>query len=131
MSTGCKVGQHRIQGISDEFVPDILHLHDLEPVVDVSDGDSILMAQKLACELGLAVGISSGANFLAAVKVQNAFGGDAAVATVFADDNKKYLSTGLLRDEAVKSHYLTPAIRLTSFRTTRRVCNVCSDAAEC
>jgi cysteine synthase A len=131
LSTGCKVGQHRIQGISDEFVPEILHLHDLEPVIAVGDGDSILMAQKLASELGLAVGISSGANFLAAVKVQDALGGDAVVATVFADDNKKYLSTDLLRDEPVKSHYSSPAVHLTSFRTTRRVCNVCTDAAEC
>src|SRR5271165_5837885 len=74
LSTGCKIGQHRIQGISDEFVPAILQLHHLEPVVDVSDGDSILMAQKLASELGLAVGISSGANFLAALKVQEMLG---------------------------------------------------------
>ena len=131
LSTGCKVGQHRIQGISDEFVPAILHLDDLEPVVNVHDGDSILMAQKLASELGLAVGISSGANFLAAVKVQDKLGSDAVVATVFADDNKKYLSTDLLRDEPVKSHYLTPEISLYEFRTTRRICNVCSDALEC
>jgi len=131
LSTGCKVGQHRIQGISDEFVPGILQLHDLEPVVDVNDGDSILMAQKLASELGLAVGISSGANFLAAVKVQDAMGGDAVVATVFADDNKKYLSTDLLRDEPVKAHYLSPAIALKAFRTTKRVCNVCGDADGC
>ena len=41
-------------------------------MIGVSDGDSILMAQKLASELGLAVGISSGANFLAAVQVQDA-----------------------------------------------------------
>jgi cysteine synthase A len=131
LSTGCKVGQHRIQGISDEFVPDILHLRDLEPVVDVSDGDSILMAQKLGRELGLAVGISSGANFLAAVKVQDTLGTDAVVTTVFADDNKKYLSTDLLRGEPVMSYHLSPAIRLTSFRTTRRVCNVGGDAVEC
>jgi cysteine synthase A len=131
LSTGCKVGQHRIQGISDEFVPAILHLDDLEPVVDVHDGDSILMAQKLASELGLAVGISSGANFLAAAKVQDLLSDNAVVATVFADDNKKYLSTDLLRDEAVKSHYLSPAITLTSFRTTRRVCNVCGDTDVC
>src|SRR5271157_1734680 len=131
LSTGCKVGQHRIQGISDEFVPDILQLHHLEPVVDVCDGDSILMAQKLASELGLAVGISSGANFLAALKVQDALGGDAVVATVFADDNKKYLSTDLLRDEPVKSHYLSSEVTLQEFRTTRRVCNVCADADDC
>ena len=131
LSTGCKVGQHRIQGISDEFVPDILRLHDLEPVVAVSDGDSILMAQKLAGELGLAVGISSGANFLAALKVQDALGADAVVATVFADDNKKYLSTDLLRDEPVRAYYLSPAVRLTGFRTARRVCNLCTDGVDC
>jgi cysteine synthase A len=131
LSTGCKVGQHRIQGISDEFVPAILHLDDLEPVVDVHDGDSILMAQKLAGVLGLAVGISSGANFLAAVRVQDELSCDAVVATVFADDNKKYLSTDLLRDEPVKSHYLSPEITLKEFRTTRRVCNVCTDVAVC
>jgi len=126
LSTGCKVGQHRIQGISDEFVPDILRLRELEPAISVSDGDSILMAQKLACELGLAVGISSGANFLAAAKVQDGLGDDAAVATVFPDDNKKYLSTGLLRDEPVKSHYLSPEITLRSFGALSRVCQLCT-----
>jgi len=126
LATGCKLGQHRIQGISDEFVPSILQLEQLEPVVDVSDGDSILMAQKLAGELGLAVGISSGANFLAAVKVQDILGDDAVVATVFADDNKKYLSTDLLRDEPVKPHYLSPGVDLMAFRALSRVCRACT-----
>lgn len=126
LSTGCKVGQHRIQGISDEFVPEILHLTEIEPPVDVCDGDSILMAQKLAGELGLAVGISSGANFLAAVKVQGSLGDDAVVATVFADDNRKYLSTDLLRDEPVKSHYLSAGINLVGFRALSRVCKACT-----
>jgi cysteine synthase len=126
LSTGCKIGQHRIQGISDEFVPDILHLEQLEPVIRVSDGDSILMAQRLASELGLAVGISSGANFLAAVQVQDALGDDAVVATVFPDDNKKYLSTDLLRDEPVKPHHLSPGVTLLAFRALSRVCNACT-----
>jgi cysteine synthase A len=130
LSTGCKVGAHRIQGISDEFVPDILHLQELEAPVSVSDGDSILMAQKLACELGLAVGISSGANFLAAVQVQHALGDNAVVATVFPDDNKKYLSTDLLRDEPSKSHYLSRAIKLNKFRALSRVCQACSAVRE-
>ena len=126
LATGCKIGQHRIQGISDEFVPDILKLEHLEPVVDVSDGDSILMAQKLAADLGLAVGISSGANFLAAVKIQDELEDDAVVATVFADDNKKYLSTDLLRDEPVKPHYLSPEISVIVFRALNRVCRSCT-----
>ena len=126
LTTGCKVGQHRIQGISDEFVPDILHLQELEATISVSDGDSILMAQRLASELGLAVGISSGANFLAGVKVQDSLGDDAVVATVFPDDNKKYLSTDLLRDEPVKSQYVSPGIALTNFRALDRVCKMCT-----
>ena len=131
LSTGCKVGQHRIQGISDEFVPDILQLDNLDPVVDVSDGDSILMAQKLAGDLGLAVGISSGANFLAAVRIQEELGGDVCVATVFPDDNKKYLSTDLLRDEPAKAEHLSPAVSLTGFRSVGRVCAMCRDAGTC
>ncbi len=57
LSTGQKVGSHRIQGISDEFIPAIVQLGQLETVIKASDGDSILMAQKLAKQLGLAVGI--------------------------------------------------------------------------
>jgi cysteine synthase len=53
------------------------------------------------------------------------------VATVFADENKKYLSTDLLRDEPVKPHYLSTEVALKEFRTTKRVCNVCGDADDC
>jgi hypothetical protein len=84
---------HRIQGISDEFIPPIVDLDQLDGVVSVDDGDAILMAQKLASELGLGVGISSGANFLGALQVQRSLGDGAVVVTVFPDDNKKYLST--------------------------------------
>jgi len=125
LSTGCKVGKHRIQGVSDEFVPPILDLGGLDRVLSVHDGDAVLMAQKLASELGLAVGISSGANFLAALDVQNELGGGAVVATVFPDDNKKYLSTDLLGDEPVKPGYLSPRIALTSFHAHGRVCHAC------
>ncbi|MHA2210812.1 MAG: PLP-dependent cysteine synthase family protein, partial [Candidatus Thorarchaeota archaeon] len=66
LSTGYKVGKHRIQGISDEFIPPILKLDTLDSVVCVDDGDAIIMSQMLAQYLGLGVGISSGANFLGA-----------------------------------------------------------------
>ncbi|HTG93135.1 MAG TPA: cysteine synthase family protein, partial [Pyrinomonadaceae bacterium] len=95
LTTGHKTGHHRIQGISDEFIPPILHLDELDSVLSVHDGDAIVMAQKLAAKLGLAVGISSGANFIGALLAQEELGADAIVATVFPDDNKKYLSTGL------------------------------------
>ncbi|MGH9522675.1 MAG: PLP-dependent cysteine synthase family protein [Terriglobales bacterium] len=128
LSTGRKVGHHRIQGVSDEFIPAIVDLKQLDPVIAVPDGDSILMAQKLAAQLGLGVGISSGCNFLAAVRVQNDMGGAAVVATVFADDNKKYLTTDLMRDEPTRSDYLSCHIELTGVRVLSRNCSMCGDA---
>jgi cysteine synthase len=124
MRTGCKVGAHRIQGISDEFIPSIVKLDEVDQVVDIWDGDSILMAQELSAQLGLTVGISSGANFLGAVKLQEelAAAGDGAgsiVVTVFPDCNKKYLSTDLCRREPVGDDYLTPRIKLARFKAIR------------
>jgi cysteine synthase A len=131
MSTGHKVGKHRIQGISDEFIPPIIDLTKLDRVVAVDDGDAIIMAQKLASEIGIAVGISSGANLLGALMVQNEIGQDAVVVTVFSDDNKKYLSTDLLREEPLKPGFLSPRIKLNGFRAFKRVCQTCCDPAEC
>lgn len=125
LSAGRKVGRHRIQGISDEFIPPIVDLSSLDPVVAVHDGDAILMAQKLAAQLGLAVGISSGANFLGALRVQRELGPGAVVATVFPDSNKKYLSTDLLRDEPVRDGYLAPDVVLEGYETIPRVCVLC------
>lgn len=130
LSSGHKVGAHRIQGISDEFIPAIVRLEELDRVIAVDDGDAILMAQKLATEVGLGVGISSGANFLAALQVQDELGEDAVVATVFSDSNKKYLSTDLLKEEPVKADHRSPAVRLLGFGATNRVCDFCFDAVE-
>jgi cysteine synthase A len=130
LSTGYKVGHHRIQGISDEFIPSILQLDQLGSVVSVHDGDAILMAQKLAAQLGLAVGISSGANFIGALMAQNDLGADAVVTTVFPDDNKKYLSTDLLREERPQPDYLTPEVELLSYHAFKRVCYTCFDGEE-
>lgn len=131
LSTGYKVGTHRIQGISDEFIPDILNLDGLDEVISVDDGDAILMSQKLANILGIGVGISSGANVLGAIKVQNKLGNKAIVVTVFPDDNKKYLSTDLLRDEPIKKGFLSPDIELINYRAFKRVCHTCCDPTEC
>lgn len=121
LSTGYKVGSHRIQGISDEFIPAIVELQKLDEIIKVSDGDSILMAQKLARQLGLAVGISSGANFLGAIEIQNKTGSNNNVVTVFSDSNKKYLSTDLLKEEPVKESYLSPDVELIDYTSLGRM----------
>lgn len=117
LRTGHKIGKHRIQGISDEFIPAIVKLDELDEIIDVPDGDAILMAQKLSKDLGLAVGISSGANFLGALQLASAQGADSVVATVFADSNKKYLSTDYASEEPVEDGYQTPDVELIGFRS--------------
>src|SRR6187551_276239 len=116
LRTGYKVGRHRIQGISDEFVPSIVKLDTLGRIIDIWDGDAIVMSQRLASELGIAVGISSGANLLGALEIADEQRADACVATVFCDDNKKYLSTDLCSDEECKPHYRCNDVELLDFR---------------
>ena len=116
LSRGQHGGAHRIQGVSDEFVPPIVDLPALDGVIPVPDGDAIRMAQKLAADLGLGVGISSGANFLAALEAQERLGADAAVATIFCDDNKKYLSSALARPEPLKPGYRAQHVELLDFQ---------------
>ena len=111
--------------LREQFERLALRLAELDAILAVDDGDSILMAQKLATTLGIGVGISSGANFLAALQAQDALGADAVVVTVFADDNKKYLSTDLLRDEPVRAGFMSPEVTLVSVRALRRVCLTC------
>lgn len=131
LTTGYKVGSHRIQGISDEFIPSIVKLNELDEVIQVDDGDAIIMAQRLSAELGISVGISSGANFLGALIAQNKIGSNAKVVTIFSDCNKKYLSTDLMRQEPVKEGFYSADIELVSFRAFKRVCITCCNPDEC
>lgn len=86
-------GEHKIEGIGDEFIPKIVDKSKIDEIILVDDNDAINMARLLATKLGLGVGISSGANFLGAVILRKKLKKN--VATVMVDDNKKYLSTDL------------------------------------
>lgn len=130
LSTGYKTGKHRMQGISDEFIPAIVRLEEMDEILAVDDGDAIIMAQKLASTLGLGVGISSGGNFIGALMAQNRLGRDAVVVTVFSDDNKKYLSTDLMKKEPVKDGFLSSDVELVSVIAHRRVCETCRGASD-
>lgn len=119
-SGGKQVGPHRIAGIGDEFIPDIVKLKELDDIIMVDDADAINMARKISRVFGMGVGISSGANLLGAIKAQDILENkDAVIVTVFADDNKKYLSTDLMKEQASKSDHLTPDIELISFKAIR------------
>lgn len=125
LSTGHQVGKHRIQGISDEFIPPIVKLGELDDIIHVDDGDSIIMAQKLTANLGVGVGISSGSNLLGALIAQEKLGKDSVVVTVFPDDNKKYLSTDLMREEPVKEGFISTDVELVSIKAHGPSCVTC------
>ena len=75
------------------------------------DLDAINMAKRIAKEFGLGIGISSGANFLASVIMDNS---DLKIATVFPDDNKKYITTKLSEEIDENPELLSNKIKLIS-----------------
>ena len=119
-SGGISSGFHRIDGIGDGMIPEIVKLNQLNDIICVDDGDAINMARQLALELGIGVGISSGANLIGAIKAQNILNNkDAVIVTVFADDNKKYLSTELMNEQKVKTDYISKDIELIGFKAIK------------
>lgn len=90
LSQGKALSQHKIEGIGDDFIPKIIDKSLIDEIITVNDDDAINMARILARETGLGVGISSGANLIAAI-----LSGIENIVTIFPDDLKKYLSTEL------------------------------------
>lgn len=108
ITKGISIGTHQIEGIGDDFIPSIVDLNLLSKIITIDDKDAINMAKKLSRELGLGVGISSGANFLAAVLL-NETGN---IVTVFPDDNKKYISTELSGEIDLSEELISNKIKL-------------------
>lgn len=107
------IGSHKIEGIGDEFIPELLDKNIIDKVILINDDDAINMARKLSCQLGIGVGISSGANFIgcaiAGKETKKTF------VTVFADDNKKYLSTELSEEINNNPKFISNKIELLSY----------------
>lgn len=92
---GHEPGLHKIEGIGDGLVPDIVDPTFVDEVIEVTDDDAIKTSKRLAKETGLLVGISSGANVWAAIETHKRFGGDKIIATILADRAERYFSTEL------------------------------------
>ena len=105
--------QHKIEGIGDDFIPELVETKEINKIILIDDNDAINMSRKFAQELGLGIGISSGANFLGSVLLKNDIKG--AVATLFADDNKKYLSTDLSKEIDLNDILLSNKIKLLTY----------------
>lgn len=107
------IENHKIEGIGDDFIPELLDKNLLDEVILVNDDDAINMSRKLSRELGLGVGISSGANFIASALYQERI--KKPVVTVFADDNKKYLSTDLEKEIDNNKEFISNKIQLLDY----------------
>ena len=91
---GHEPGLHQIQGIGDGFIPPILDVSLVDEVIEVTDDDAIETTRQLGRDLGLLVGISSGANVWAARQLATRLHGN--IATVLPDRAERYFSTSLM-----------------------------------
>ena len=113
ISQGKIIGSHKIEGIGDDFVPELVEKDKIDNIILVNDNDAINMSRKLAKDLGLGVGISSGANLIGSILLKDKITGS--VVTVFADDNKKYLSTDLSKNIVNNKDYISNRVELIGY----------------
>jgi cysteine synthase A len=97
--SGGNPGYHRIEGIGEGFIPDVLDTSLYDEVVAVSDEDAFAMSRRMAKEEGILAGLSSGANVWASLKVAETMDGGRIV-TLVPDCALRYVSTDLLKSQS-------------------------------
>jgi cysteine synthase A len=95
--SGNQKGPHKIQGIGAGFIPDILDTSIYNDIIQIEDEEAFKMARYLAKEQGLFVGISTGANVAAALKVAKKAKETDKILTISPSNAERYLSTELFQ----------------------------------
>ncbi|MFH1421261.1 MAG: cysteine synthase family protein, partial [Planctomycetota bacterium] len=96
--TGGNPGPHKIQGIGEGFIPEVMRCEICDEIVQVSDAEAIKMCNRLAKEEGIFSGISSGANVVAALKIAKKAPKNSIIVTMAPDSGARYLSARVFSD---------------------------------
>ena len=88
---GGNSGPHAIPGIGADFVPPLLNSAIIDEIEHVTDEEASQMSLRLAGEEGLLVGISSGANVVASLRIAQRLGAGKTVVAILADTGERYL----------------------------------------
>ncbi len=94
--SGGEPHNHIIQGIGPGFIPKLVDLDLIDEVMPIREKDAVAMARRLIREEGLMVGISSGANVLASLKIARRSGQSQTIVTLLPDRGERYLSLNVL-----------------------------------
>lgn len=94
--SGGKPGTHLIQGIGPGYIPSLVNMDIIDRVIAVESQEAIDMTKRLLTEEGLMVGVSSGANVLAALKVAAELDDGQTIVTILPDRAERYLSMNML-----------------------------------
>lgn len=92
---GGKFRPHAIQGIGASFVPSVLNTKIYDEIIGVRDEEALAITRRLSREEGLLVGISSGANVFAALRIAERLGRGKIVVTMLCDTGERYLSVAI------------------------------------
>lgn len=90
--SGGQRGCHGIQGLADGFIPDLINMDAIDQIIRIKTKDALAASRRLSQEEGLLVGISSGANVLAATQVAEQLGRGHTIVTLLPDRGERYLS---------------------------------------
>jgi cysteine synthase A len=93
--SGNEPGPHKIQGIGAGFIPQVVNQDVIDDIITVTDEEAFEMARLLAKHEGLFVGISTGANVAATLKIAKTLKNKKILLTVSPSNAERYLSTDL------------------------------------
>lgn len=94
--SGGKMGHHIQQGIGDGILPDVLDRSVIDKIVIVTDDEALQTARALARQEGMFVGVSSGTNVRAAIKLAEELGPGKTLTCLLPDGGERYISCGLI-----------------------------------